>query len=116
MSYRPSRKRKPRPEDLTYERDLQATIRQAASLLGYLVYHTYDSRRSPEGFPDLIIAGHGKLYIWELKSQDGHPTDAQAKWLHTLHSIENPPDARLIRPTDLDWCLKELQEGARSSR
>ena len=109
MTYRASRKRRPKAEDLTTERDLQTTLMQAANLFGYLTYHTYDSRRSPEGFPDLVIAGHSKLLMWELKAADGRLTAAQQAWLERLASVEEPPQVEVIRPQDLDRCLEELQ-------
>lgn len=96
------------------ERDLQETIRQAASLLGYRAYHTYDSRRSPEGFPDLVIVGHGELFIWELKSEKGGLTNAQAGWINELRNVNGPPHVEVVRPTDLDRCLALLQANHRN--
>ena len=37
------------------EADFQAQVVKLALLLGWKVYHTHDSRRSREGFPDLIL-------------------------------------------------------------
>lgn len=91
------------------EKDLQATIIEAAKLFKYQVYHTYDSRRSTEGFPDLVIAGNGRLFIWELKSQDGRVTDTQMKWLESFSAVTTRPNAAVIRPNDLDWCIDALR-------
>ena len=113
--YRPSRKRQPQIDEFVYESDLQATIRRAASLLGYLEYHTHDSRRSPEGFPDLVIAGHGHLFAWELKSSDGNVTDTQQRWLDELQLVQSKPDVRVIRPGDLDFALNLLQKKVNAS-
>ena len=35
------------------ERDFQGQVISMAEALGWLVYHTYDSRHSKAGFPDL---------------------------------------------------------------
>ena len=91
------------------ERDLQDTIRQAASLFGYRTYHTYDSRRSPCGFPDLVIVGHGQLIMWELKNETGRLTEAQEGWIDDLRKVEGPPHVNIVRPADLDECLALLK-------
>lgn len=106
--YRASRKRRPTADDLTYERDMQETIRQAANLTGWKYYHTYDARRSPEGFPDVVLAGYGSLVFWEIKSTDGHPTASQRVWLSELGKVDKPPRVDVVRPKDLDWCLTLL--------
>ena len=110
---RTSRKRKVVVDDLVYEKDLQTTIQQAAHLYGYLTYHTYDSKRSEPGFPDLVIVGHGKLFMWELKSQDGVLTTAQIRWLDALRSIDSPPVVDVVIPSDLDGCLHLLKKQSR---
>lgn len=97
-------------DDLTYEASLQNSISQAASLHRWpCVYHTYDSRHSSEGFPDLIIAGYGRLIAWELKAQGENPDDDQERWIDTLSKVEGPPIVEVIRPQDLDRCLALLQ-------
>lgn len=90
------------------ERDLQTTILQAASLFGWRAYHTFDSRRSAYGFPDLVIAGHGKLIMWELKAKLGSLTHHQADWMGTLSEVQSPPIVEVVRPEDLDRCLDLL--------
>lgn len=37
------------------ERDFQAAVMELARLLGWRVYHTWDSRKSEPGFPDLVL-------------------------------------------------------------
>ena len=41
-----------------------------ARTLGWRVYHTYDSRRSQPGFPDLVLVRERILFL-ELKSETG---------------------------------------------
>ena len=52
------------------EAELQTAIIDCAVALGWLVYHTHDSRHSPEGFPDLILVREPRLIIAELKGVD----------------------------------------------
>jgi hypothetical protein len=47
-------------------------------------YHTYDSRRSPSGFPDLVIVGKGGVVFAELKSATGKVSLAQQEWWEDL--------------------------------
>jgi hypothetical protein len=44
------------------EKQLQQLIIGACRWAGLLVYHTFDSRRSASGFPDLVIVGTAILY------------------------------------------------------
>ncbi|MCC6312227.1 MAG: hypothetical protein IT345_15125, partial [Trueperaceae bacterium] len=62
---------------LVGERDFQALVVQLARLRGWRVYHTFDSRRSPAGFPDLVLARPPRLVIAELKSEKGRVADEQ---------------------------------------
>ena len=93
------------------EADLQETIRQAASLQGWLCYHTHDSRHSAPGFPDLCLvhARTGKLIFWELKATTGRVKPEQNLWLDALRTVTAPPLVEVIRPADLDRCLEVLR-------
>ena len=67
-----------------HEDDLQAHIVRTARMLGWMVYHTFDSRRSAEGFPDLVMVRDGRLIFAELKSQKGKRRPEQGDWLNEL--------------------------------
>ena len=41
------------------EKQFMAQVVELAKLKGWLVYHTYDSRRSEPGFPDLCMVRKG---------------------------------------------------------
>ena len=82
------------------EAEFQADIRALAKENGWVSYHTYDSRRSDEGFPDLVLirADQGIFYR-ELKSATGVVTSKQFAWL-TLLSLAPHGDARVWWPWD----------------
>lgn len=63
----------------------QKTIVQLATLCGWLGYHTFDSRRSAGGFPDLVLTRDRVLYA-ELKKQGEKPRPDQIVWLDALAS------------------------------
>jgi hypothetical protein len=88
------------------EKQLQATIEQLAKYLGWRVYHTYDSRRSNPGFPDLCMvhAGQERVVWAELKSTTGRLTKAQREWLDDLEAAGQ--ECYLWRPSS--WVSGEI--------
>jgi hypothetical protein len=69
--------------DLT-EKEWQAQVLDLARLYGWRhAYHTFDSRRSASGFPDLVLVRERALFA-ELKSKSGKVSAAQADWLAAL--------------------------------
>jgi len=80
------------------EAQLLAAVRQACRTLGLLCYHTYDSRRSDPGFPDLVIVGERVIYR-ELKTERGRVRPEQSVWLDALTAAGQ--DADIWRPRDL---------------
>jgi hypothetical protein len=66
------------------ERQLQDAVLEMAGYLGYLCYHTYDSRRSAPGYPDVCIVGHGRCIMAEIKRERGRVSAAQQQWLDEL--------------------------------
>lgn len=63
------------------ESQLTALVKTAAEQLGWHCYHTHDSRRSDEGFPDLVMLRDGRQLVAELKMPGKNPTEAQREWL-----------------------------------
>lgn len=90
------------------EDQLQRKIIQAAEELGWMAYHTHDSRRSNAGWPDLVLVHprHRRLIIWELKSAKGRATPAQLAWLAALRNIPGIL-VGLKRPED--WASNSIQ-------
>lgn len=96
------------------ERALQEAIIELAGHLGYRHYHTHDARRSPQGFPDLLLVHPGRrrtLYA-ELKSTKGRLTTTQLDWLVDLAVAGN--HVHLWRP--YDWITGAIERELRGPR
>jgi VRR-NUC domain len=81
------------------ERELENSIRAILTDLSLRWYHTFDSRRSPSGYPDLTIVGRRGVMWRELKTQRGRVTPEQQVWLDTLAAAGS--DAAVWRPDSL---------------
>lgn len=92
------------------EAALQARVLAQARVLGWMAYHTHDSRRSQPGFPDLVLVSErqGRVIYRELKTEKGRLSDPQRVWLRCLKTAGQ--DAKVWRPMDLltDVVLHEL--------
>lgn len=66
------------------EKSFQSTVLRLASIYHWMSYHTWDSRRSQAGFPDLIMVRDGRVLAVELKSDKGKVTPEQKVWLDAL--------------------------------
>ena len=66
------------------EEALLRHVRALARRCGYLCYHTHDSRKSEEGFPDVVLTNGKDVIFAELKSRTGKLTEAQSLWLELL--------------------------------
>jgi len=81
------------------EADFTGIVMREAQAREWLAYHTHDSRRSPAGFPDLVLAHPEKGTIYaELKMPGEYPKPAQRVWLTTLLHAGNR--VYLWRPED----------------
>ena len=81
------------------ETEWQRTVIEWAVRAGWRPYHTYDSRRSTGGFPDLVLVKPGKPVVFaELKTVNGRLTQMQRIWISEL----NQAGATVYcwRPTD----------------
>jgi hypothetical protein len=92
------------------EAHFQQRVIQAAKLLGWLlVYHTWDSRRSPSGFPDLVLVNekqHRHIFV-ELKAQRGRLTLAQERWRDGLERVGC--EWYCWRPSDWEQLIQVLR-------
>ncbi|QYC54982.1 holliday junction resolvase [Arthrobacter phage Popper] len=84
------------------EDQFQQQVIDLAKLNGYtLIYHTFNSRRSQPGFPDLVLINEKRrrAMFRELKSSTGRVTEAQHNWLMGMKIAGL--DADIWRPEDL---------------
>ena len=84
----------------TSEKDFQKAVMHTARQLGWLVHHTWDSRTSNRGFPDLVMVRNGRLLFAELKSAKGKVRPPQEDWLRELRIAHE--EVYLWRPQDWD--------------
>lgn len=78
---------------------LQGRVAALCEQFGVRHYHTYNSRRSPSGWPDSAMVGVGGFMVRELKRQREKPTPAQQAWLDDL--TRAGVNADVWRPADL---------------
>lgn len=81
------------------ERQLQGAVIDLCQLYGIRWYHTYDSRNSEPGWPDLALCGPRGFMLRELKAEHGVLTSDQDEWGHLLRNAGENWD--VWRPTDL---------------
>jgi hypothetical protein len=92
------------------EAHFQTRVMRAAHVLGWwLVYHTWDSRRSPSGFPDLVLINEKQrrhIFV-ELKTERGRLTVAQERWRDGLLGVG--VEWYLWRPSQWDELIGVLR-------
>lgn len=95
------------------ESEFQKMVTDLCGWLHLRWYHTHDSRRSPEGFPDLVIVGKAKVLYVELKSDKGRVSKAQQAWIDDLRRVGQ--EARIWYPKDWPEAQRTLTALARGS-
>ena len=98
------------------EAQLLEQVRALATALGWRIYHTHDSRRSPAGFPDLVMVRGGRLLFVELKATRGRYGPGQVEWLDDLTDVAagsgDVVEALTWRPADLlDGTIEAILRG-----
>jgi len=89
------------------ESELQTKVIQTCNWYGLRYYHTFDSRHSAAGFPDLVIVGpYGVLFV-ELKGTKGVLSPQQAAWIDELQVAGS--EAMVVRPHDFDDLVLHLK-------
>jgi hypothetical protein len=93
------------------EAAFQAAVVKISRANNWLWYHTHDSRRSPSGFVDGVLAKAGHpLYLVELKTDTGQVTPAQAAWLEALGQCTGVV-AEVWKPAQLEEIVARLRQG-----
>ena len=100
----------PAPPASCSEATFQRHVVELAERLGWRCYHTFDSRRSAAGWPDLTMLRAGVLILAELKTDRGEPTAEQTAWLTELRAVRGIV-VRLWRPSDWAAIVRELRGG-----
>lgn len=100
--------------DTVTEQGLQDALVKHAELGGWKHYHTFDSRRSDPGFPDLTLVRGEDLVFLELKTAIGKVRPEQVEWLNALLAVRRV-SAFVVRPADLDTWIFTLT-GQKPSR
>lgn len=70
------------------ETQLQDAVLELAGTLGWLGYHTHDSRRSAAGFPDLTLVRAPRIVLAELKVGKNDRSLQQVVWGDALEHVE----------------------------
>ncbi len=86
------------------EKEFMQQVAQLAGLRGWRVYHTYDSRKSVAGFPDMLLIRGRQMLVFELKVGKRKTTPEQDDWLCAFRGVHGV-GAYELRPTD--WPLIE---------
>lgn len=94
------------PTERKSERAYMAELVDVLGRFGWRSYHTFDSRHSVAGFPDIVAIKGSRLLAIEVKSDTGKVSAEQREWLVAFANVEGV-DAFVIRPAD---DLSELLE------
>ena len=92
---------------LVTEKAFAATVRAYAEALGWTVWLTWRSVHSPKGEPDLRMVRPPRFLIWELKSERGKLTPAQAEAGSLLQQCPGV-EYRCFKPVDWPQIEREL--------
>ena len=88
------------------ENELQSTVMEIMRWQGWRVYHTYDSRRSEAGYPDLTAVKGSRLMFVEFKTEKGRITVDQKDWLDQL--VKACSEVYVVRPSTMDAFLLDV--------
>ena len=101
------------------EAKLQDALLKVLKDLGFdFRYHTHDSRRSEEGFPDIAAINRdaGILWVAELKGLKTPTKPAQLEWLEAWDSVTRVIVPGVIHPADYDRVVDQLAAAVHGNR
>jgi hypothetical protein len=91
------------------EEAFQQWVIDFARLRGWRYYHTRYSKRSPSGFPDLVLVRNGRLIFAELKTETGRVTTDQQDWIDDLDDVTPLLGVYVWRPSDMEEIAEVLK-------
>src|SRR5690349_561238 len=96
----------------TKEKDWHLIVEQFARIMGWTHYHTYDSRKSDPGFPDLVLIRDDRLIFVELKAQRGKLSPDQERWQELIYGVAGACPAHVSyycwKPENFDTMVEAL--------
>jgi hypothetical protein len=106
------------------EQDIQRGITDLLKQLGFRTYHTWLSKRSDPGFPDVVAVRRrdGAVVAVECKSKNGRVSQEQAEWIMTFQQVPSCVFASVVGPEDspvwtgYDRALTLIQERVAAMR
>ena len=90
------------------EADHLEQVKAVALTCGWRLYHTFDSRRSAAGFPDLVLVRPPRVIFAELKRQNGRVTIPQHMWFHDLDECPGV-EVYIWKPSDWNEIVEVLR-------
>jgi len=88
------------------EKELQSSVLEQLRWMGWLCYHTFDSRRSQPGFPDVVAVKGSRLMFVEFKTEKGKVKYEQTEWLSWLAFAHD--EVYLVRPSTQDAFMENV--------
>lgn len=88
------------------EKDFQRQVIELAELRRFRTYHTFDSRHSAAGFPDIVAVKGERMLAIELKAEAGRVTAEQQAWLDALALVPGV-EVHVWKPGDMSSGLIE---------
>ena len=89
------------------EKDLQRQVEDLLKRFKWNYYHTWNSRHSVPGFPDVIALRRGRCLAVELKKEDEMPTPEQVDWLGAFSEVAF--EVHVWRPSDFEKIVEILK-------
>ena len=91
-----------RAEPPLLEKFWRGQVKTLATNTGWRYYYNPDSVGCAPGFPDLVLARHGRVILAELKtdSKASQPEPAQLEWLQAISGIPMKPD----------WTIEQFEQ------
>ena len=90
------------------EAEFQAQVIRLAKAFDWRYYHTFDSRASVPGFPDLVLVRADRLIFAELKGRRGRVRAEQQRWLTDLRRTRKC-EVYVWRPADMKQIASVLR-------